>query len=371
MAERLGEMLLHIGALTQAQLEEVLSAQSVYGGRIGTNLVEMGLLSEQDLARVLNEKLGVPCIDASCLGDVPSSVLAQIPREMAERFRVLPVALDGKRLTIAMADPSDFRAIDEIGFATGLVLVPRVCPDLRLTLALERYYGIKRPVRFLPVQGGSRTRLAEEFRLNGAASEGAVAYQLPAAEAETMVAGSVSGMVNSGHALRPRGGIAGKPVMDELARRFVVAIGEVEVVSVLMSYLSDEFDRAAFLNLRRGSAIGVQAVAGGAAVHEFPGWVVGLEDATYLRQVLVAKEPFIGVLPDGGAEQRIQAKLGGRQGSAVLLLPLLVEGMSVAFLHVEDEKGRLAPGLFDLRRVVAKAELAFEMLGIRKRITIV
>jgi hypothetical protein len=364
-------MLLHIGALTRAQLDEVLSAQSVYGGRIGTNLLEMGLLSEEGLARVLNEKLGVPCIDASWLEDVPSSVLAQIPRGMAERFRVLPVALDGKRLTVAMADPSDFRAIDEIGFATGLVLVPRVCPELRLSLALERYYGIKRPVRFIPVPGGSRTRLAEEFGVNGAVSEGAVGYHLRAATADTKAAGCVTSTVDSGHALRPRDGIAGEPVMDALARRFVVAIGEGEVVSILMSYLSDEFDRAAFLNLRRGSAIGVQAVAGGAAVHEFQGWVVGLEDAIQLRQVLVEKEPFLGALPEGGAEQRIQAKLGGRQGSAVLLLPLLVEGMSVAFLYVEDEKGRLAPGLFDLRRVVAKAELAFEMLDIRKRITIV
>jgi hypothetical protein len=253
----------------------------------------------------------------------------------------------------------------------GLVLVPRVCPELRLSIALQHYYGIKRPVRLIPVQGGARTRFAMALGGGGTAAAGLPAYQLPHPAAGIEATGSPAGTIGDGQAPGARISAGGEPVMDALARRFVVAVGEAEVASILMTYLADEFDRAALLNLRRGSAIGVQAVAGGASLHDFPGWVVGLDDAVRLRQVLLEKEPYLGPLPEGGAEQRIQAKLGGHQGSAVLLLPLLVEGMSVAFLHVEDGKGRLAPGLFELRRVVAKAELAFEMLGIRKRIAIV
>lgn len=159
--------------------------------------------------------------------------------------------------------------------------------------------------------------------------------------------------------------------MEAVAGRFVSATCETEVVNVLMSYLGDEFDRAGFLSLQRDTAQGVQAVAKGGSVDTFGGWLVGLEDAPLLKQVLREKEPYIGLLPVAGTEESILLKIGGRQGSSVLLLPLLIEGVAVAFLLVVDDKGRLAPGLFDLRRVVAKSELAFEMLGIRKRICIV
>jgi hypothetical protein len=162
MAEKLGEMLIHGGALTEAQLEEVLSAQSIYGGRLGTNLVEMGLLSEEHLARLLNKKLGVPCVGAASLESLPDSLLSLVPREMVQRFKVIPIALEGRKLTLAMADPSDFAAIDEIGFYTGLIIVPRVCSELRLHMALERFYGIKRVLHFIPVVGGVRTRMINQ-----------------------------------------------------------------------------------------------------------------------------------------------------------------------------------------------------------------
>jgi len=397
MAERLGEMLLHEGTLTAAQLEEVLSAQSVYGGRIGTNLLEMGLVSEEDLGRLLNQKLGVPCVTAACLDEVPPSVIGLISPELAQRFRVVPVALEGRRLTIAMADPCDFRAIDELGFATGMVLVARVCPELRLSVALEKYYGIKRALRYIPVEGGARTRAAakamapcaapgkegapagrpggEEPRiaglqpLRGAGFSGVAPAQAGDAAEPAAQVGAAATINLGGGASARRHGI--EAVMEVLARRFVAAGSEAEVVTILMSYLAEEFDRAGFLALKCGSAQGVQAVAEGANLAQFAGWIANLDQAELVRQVVQEKEPFLGVLPERGPEARIQAKLGGNTGTAVLLLPLVVDGASVAFIMVEDEKGRLAPGLFDLRRVVAKAELALEMLGLKKRICIV
>jgi hypothetical protein len=157
---RVGEMLVKIGALTEEQLKQVLAAQSIYGGKFGTNLVEMGFVREEDLAVVLSEKLGAPFVDATELDAIPKQVLDVIPLEMVQRYTVLPVSLDGRRLLLAMADPSDFKAVEEIGFLTGLVIVPRVCSELRLKLALERYYGIKRQVHYIPVAGGARSRFS-------------------------------------------------------------------------------------------------------------------------------------------------------------------------------------------------------------------
>jgi len=159
--------------------------------------------------------------------------------------------------------------------------------------------------------------------------------------------------------------------MAELARKFAAAIGEAEVVAVLMSYLKVEFDRAALLSLKRGSVVGVQAVSCGSPVPNFTGCLLELSDAALLKGALEKKAPYLGRLPDVGIEERILEKLGVAPGAGALLLPLVVSGVSVAFILVQDQKGRLAPGLFNLQRVMAKAGLAFEMIGIRKKIGLV
>jgi hypothetical protein len=138
-----------------------------------------------------------------------------------------------------------------------------------------------------------------------------------------------------------------------------------------MTYLRGEFRRAALLSLRRGSVVGVQAVSCGAQVPNFTGWVIEPAEATLLKGVLEKRAPFLGELSERGIEGQILAKTGGAPGGTVLLLPLVISGASVAFLLVEDEKRRLVSGLFDLQRVAAKAGLAFEMIGIRKKIGLV
>jgi hypothetical protein len=395
MAVRLGEMLLHGGALTEEQLEEALSAQSVYGGRLGTNLVEMGLLSEDELARLLNQKLGVPSVDAASLELVPAALIGILPKEMVQRFRVLPVALDGKRLTLAMADPADFSAIDEIGFVTGLVIVPRVCSELRLTMALERYYGIKRSIRFIPVAGGVRTRMARLTReeVEGRSAE-ACAHPAPDAglssEPDRLSdgpgpdhdsrAGRDSVSCQESPAVPPLstkispGTIAGSAFsnqarsMEAISVKLAAVSGEGEVVTILMSYLRDAFDRAGLLSLRRGSVVGVQAVADGAGLPAFTGCVIELEGAALLKGVLEKRAPFLGSFPEGGAESLILEKIGANAGAVALLLPLVVNKVSAAVIIVEDENGRLGTGLAEVQRIVAKAEFAFEMVSLKRKI---
>lgn len=360
----LGEMLMEEGALTQAQLEQVLNAQSIYGGRLGTNLVEMGLIREEQLARVLNEKMGVPCLDSAALHDIPAQVLALVPQEMVQRYHVLPVALEGKRLTLAMIDPSDFQAIEEIGFVTGLVIVPRVCSELRLNISLERYYGIRRAVRYIPVAGGFRSRVAQAVAQAGEdRAAGAKPYDGRHQER--------SGQPWSGSAPGPdlscqRGGRG--VTMEVLAERLAGAPGEGQVVSAVLWYLGGEFDRAAFLRLRDGAAVGVQAIDQGREVCAFPGYGVALDQAYPLKGVVREKRLFMGEFGAEGALGELMEVMGGSAPAPALVVPVAVAGQVAGLICVNDHRGRLSGGVFELQRVVAMAELAFEMLRIRKRI---
>lgn len=372
----LGEMLMQAGALTRAQLEQVLNAQSIYGGRLGTNLVEMGLIGEDQLARVLNEKMGVPCLDASALNNIPAQILSLVPLEMVQRYHVMPVALEGKRLTLAMMDPSDFKAIEEIGFVTGLVIMPRVCSELRLNISLERYYGIKREIRYIPVSGGFRSRVCQAMAQgNGHQASDPTpnleAYTNHPAQGESQTAPGApegAGVAPAAEGERSCDHCGRRVTMEVLAQRLAGAPGETEVVSAVLWYLGGEFDRAAFLRLKNDMALGVQAVGVGDEVDGFAGYGIPLDQAYQLRSVVQEKRLFLGeVAAEGGAAQ-LMRMMGGSPPAPALVVPVAVGGQVAGMICVNDHKGRLSGGVFELQRVVAMAELAFEMLRIRKRI---
>lgn len=155
---RLGEMLVQAGKITPAQLDETLKGQAIFGGRFGTNLVEMGYLGEHDLAHFLSVKTGIPHASPEQLMEAPPNVTKLISEDYVRKYRVMPIALNNRKLTLAMVDPTDFHAIDEISFATGYIVVPLIATELRMVTAMEKHYRIKRDVRYISVEGGSRGR---------------------------------------------------------------------------------------------------------------------------------------------------------------------------------------------------------------------
>lgn len=346
MSARLGEMLLKVGALTEGQLEQVLNAQAIYGGRLGTNLVEMGLVEEEELAYLLSEQLGVRYVDPAELDAIPGTLLAVIPLEMVQRYRVLPLAIDGKRLTLAMANPSDFKALDEIAFSTGMVITPRVCSELRLNIALERFYGIKRTMRYIPVEGGVRSRFAATV-----ANPAAVA-----AMKEPAWAGGVD-------ACTPE-----RVSVKELARMLSASFGEDEVVKALLSYLAGEFDRGGFLRLRGGTAHGVHAVGDGMPVQGFAGYTAQVSQTRQLRRVVLEKRLFLGEMAADDADAALLRAMGAKVPAPALLVPVSLKGEVAGVICANDQRGRLGGGVFELQRVAVMAELSFEMLSLRKRI---
>lgn len=161
MALKLGELLIKEGVINHKQLEEALKSQVIFGGRLGTNLVEMGLIDEEKLVQYLSKLLEVPYVSPDQLNSIPPEVIKLISREMAEEYKMIPLSLDKKRLTIAIWDPSDLSAIDAISFITGYIIKPLVCSELRLLTALEKYYGVKREMRYIQLTGGTGIRSRE------------------------------------------------------------------------------------------------------------------------------------------------------------------------------------------------------------------
>src|SRR6476661_8228675 len=145
---KLGQLLVARGWITVQQLTRALKNQNVAGGRIGTCLLEMDALTEELLLKGLSEQLGVPSAPADDLRGVPDEVLGLIPEKLARRCRAVPFRVEGGRLDLALMDPRNLSAQDEIAFASGKRVKVYVAEELRVLEALDKYYHEECPSRF-------------------------------------------------------------------------------------------------------------------------------------------------------------------------------------------------------------------------------
>jgi hypothetical protein len=148
---KLGEICMQKGIITKSQLGEALHAQLIYGGHLGTCLIELGHVDEDQLGQVLSEVFKVPFASTDRLGNIPRTVIQSVPVKLVEKLNAIPFERSLKKMSLAMIDPSDLPAIDEISFATGCRVTPWVAPEVRIAQAMERYYGIPRRQRYISV----------------------------------------------------------------------------------------------------------------------------------------------------------------------------------------------------------------------------
>ncbi|MDA1093728.1 MAG: type IV-A pilus assembly ATPase PilB [Acidobacteria bacterium] len=140
MAVRIGELLLKEERITAVQLQEALDRQKEHGGKLGFNLVQLGLVEDDEIASVLSRQYGVPSINLAQF-DIDASIIKLVPAATARKYEIVPVSRDGATLTIAMSDPTNVFAVDDLKFMTGYQVEPVVAAPTAIGIAIERYYG--------------------------------------------------------------------------------------------------------------------------------------------------------------------------------------------------------------------------------------
>lgn len=153
MAIKLGEAMVRDSLITREQLRLALERQVIFGGRIGTNLVELGIIKESELASFLGKFFKVPTINPSQLASVDEETISCVSREISEKYKLVPFKKERNRLFVAMMDPLSMASIDELRFITGYDIIPHVITELRLLYALEKYYGMERDLRYISIFG--------------------------------------------------------------------------------------------------------------------------------------------------------------------------------------------------------------------------
>jgi type IV pilus assembly protein PilB len=140
MSGRLGAMLVSSGLITEDQLKKSLATQKTEGGRLGTILVKLGFVQEDKLMTFLSKQYGVPYVDLSKF-EINPAVIKHIPADVAQKYRIMPINRAGATITIAMVDPSNIFAIDDIKFMTGYNVEAVVATEGAIVEAVKKYYG--------------------------------------------------------------------------------------------------------------------------------------------------------------------------------------------------------------------------------------
>lgn len=137
--KKLGDMLKEAGLIDDFQLQSALSHQRNWGGKLGTILIELEFVREEDLARVMSDILRIPHINLFD-PEIPESVIKTIKGDIAKKHHVVPVKKESGWLVLAMFDPLDIEAMDEIRFITGLNIKPSLAMGSEIKDAIRKYY---------------------------------------------------------------------------------------------------------------------------------------------------------------------------------------------------------------------------------------
>jgi len=164
MDDRLGEILVEAATVTRKQVEEALLAQETGGGRLGTTLVDLGYLDKKDLSDALARHFDAPVIELDDI-DIDESVIRIVPVDLARKYTIRPISKAAARLTLAMVDPSNVFALDDVKFLTGYQVEPVIALEDSLLAAIDRFYGTSQAVELKRVMDDINEAVDSELEI--------------------------------------------------------------------------------------------------------------------------------------------------------------------------------------------------------------
>ena len=373
---KLGERFIQQGLLTQAQLEAALKAQLIFGGHLGTVLLEFGHVDEHTLGKTLAKILGVDYAPPNLFTDIPKNIIDIIPKRLVEKHHAVPFDKRDRNLAVAMIDPKDLRAIDELGFATGHRIHPWVAPEARIFQVMEKYYDVPRRHRYISVC--QTLDAAKPAAATGPAGpserERAVldsAYAPPPYLAALGPSPSEAPDANGpppAPPIAPAATMHGAPVIgteagfsDDLCRSESVG----EIAEAAVRYLSGRLQRS-ILFLVRGDTVTLWKAHG---VPQTNATALLPLTSEPLFALLHEQNHYRGVLPAHPRIEQMMATLGMKPPREIVLLPGYLDDRLLVIAYGDSgPDSTLSAEVGDLRATVTKIAAALHLVALKRRI---
>jgi hypothetical protein len=404
--QRLGlhEILVSKGLVTEQKFSSALQHQLVYGGRLGTNLVELGYVRLDDLGHVLAMQLGVQHGEARALESIDPATLALVDPRLCVEDQIIPLRFEQQVLHLAMADPRPEHVV-RLSSWLGCRIVPYVVPELRLLFYLERYYSIERPGRYLRAPDGSPqvqrrhyltpTVDVDATRLRLPESEGSYRVSVDrTADVAAMVFSPVSEVDGIAGTLVPRGEAVRAAEENELVpldewpqdslifvdtsafeeldedapsqaaavlRRLELADGSAALTEALVAPLYPQAVVRLLFWVRGGHAIACRGAGEITRPKRVPELVVPVDKSLLLSWALESHEPVRANAAEDPLQPLIADYVGAPPPGEVYVAPVLLAGRTVHLLCFYSRQGRKLPSaaLAELREISARTTAAY------------
>jgi hypothetical protein len=313
---KLGEALVKEAIITTEQLKQALERQIQFGGRIGTNLVELRFIEDEELTTFLSRFFKLPAATSDMIASIPEDVVESLSQDIIEKYKILPFKKVRKRLHIAMLNPKEIKDIDELRFVTGFEIIPYVITELRLLHALERYYGIKRDRRYIS--------LVDRF------------------DPETKIE---------------------ETSIEKIKAGFTQVKESEEIAGLLINEAYKIAQRVALFAIRNNNIIGWKAR--GLDVTTF---TMSERESSIFSEVLRSKNHYRGpVLNIDGNKSLIKILTGTPQDS--MIIPINIRERMIALLYFDNGNASvLDANVSYVSKLASMAAIAFEILILKKRI---
>ncbi|MBK7974075.1 MAG: hypothetical protein IPK07_12635 [Deltaproteobacteria bacterium] len=374
MSMPLGQYLVTQGAINPSQLQLALEAQILFGGRLGYNLVDLGFMNPVTLTQHLSDYFGVPPADPKQIGHVRPDALRAVPRDVAVRYGVLPLSVDRAGVTVAMSDPNDFKAIDELAFRTGRSIKVRTMPDFLIKKGLEAHYDVPTFAEFYRPAGVeklARIRAGVEAENANPTMERPQDVDFGDLGADPALMPEFSDLsvaVPTATASAPRTASDHK---SAFARRVAAAADRREVGEALLAYGRTWFERVALLRLHGGVLRGWMADGAGLGDAAIRSTRIPVDGGLF-EQALTEHALIHEPLRDHPADRKLLEALGGARPTTALVAPIFPRRGGVTVLYADNgpERPALRPDhagrIRQLERVLRKAEVALELVVVRR-----
>jgi type II secretion system (T2SS) protein E len=416
---KLGQLLVARGWITVQQLTRALKTQNVAGGRLGTCLLEMDAIQEELLLKGLSEQLGVPAAAIDDLRGVPEEVLGLISERLARRLRAVPFRVEMGRLDVALLDPRNLSAQDEIAFASGKRVKIYVGHEVRILEALERHYREEAPSRVsVLLDRLNRARYLWDKPAAGAAAEAAQKpverlfvtppqiklppplpdLRHPAAPRAPALAAAAPEKIAPAGAAPPRTPLPPRPMsvaltpeeraelgapswvepaaadrtlpvpanLDELEAALARAKDLDEVGQALLGFLGRDHRRAALFQVGRDRVGGWKIHGAGIDRDAFAAFSVGFDQPSLFLNLRQGSSLYIGPLPPMPAHRQLARAWGGDLPRDCVMLPLRIKDRLVLVIYA-DGATRGPVDLRQLQRLLSLATAAVERCILQRK----
>jgi hypothetical protein len=377
MGPRLGELLVERGECGRAAIDEALQAQAVFGARLGTNLLEAGVITEERLALALGDRYQAPALYGDLLPE--PEALGLIDADDADRWDVVPLRAFGRKLAVLTLDPGNVAVLDEVAFATGRSIIPFVVPEARLWRLLARSYRVFREERgfeqqrTLTPRGLSVVEASPDLIDEGEfdALYGKVGFTTPgpfespllapspvsvapatAPPAQPLPAGAddpgelppfdFSGAFALVPELEPEPEDEPEPEPLSFADALQALKGVRErgaIARTVLRYARSRFQRALLLTVRRDEIHGWVGLGAGVDPETVHRLRLPLSADGVLSTVATTRSHFLGPLQKNESNIRLLRALGGGVPSSAFVVPVLALGRVVNLLYADNGRG--------------------------------